>query len=588
MARIPFLKLFCSSSSSSTTTTTSSSPLTLYILLTAVIISSMGKLVQCTEVETTTTKMTTTTTTTFTGDMEEQRYLKQNMVMNSRALLLICTALCFVVFFYCCLRLVITVTYESSIDQGSAELTPDAMREAILSNLSVFQRRAILEVFFRNEIFSCSKAKKKSKLLMEGKKLQPQQHPQQNPQQQQEDDDKDVVDEGSIVDIDENNDHQRMETMVKYHQVGTPRVALDLKQNLLDETEQGLSFGTPSTQQSLSPESHTHKELKIYDSTTSPDSSCVKLSVIPLRNRNHEMGSRSDDNYSSSDSMALLGQHLYLDPIKTKLNFPIACASVRVHNVHDYEDELVVEEQEDGDEGYIKVMLGNHTISSRISKSGSSSKSGITFPITATENTTTTSGSSGSGNNNSCMGQETDRWQLSPLMTEDCDDNQDVENHHQTVASKTTISEDEITSSSEAVNDVIEDGNMCSICLDDYDEGDSIVKSKHCTHFFHRECIIQWLEREKSDYKCPCCRNHMVTTDELREAASCIHNEDTMIGNDILNNSNTGSSNDRGDVTRSHFGIGRMIRGYRSPTSPPASPRRRTYSDESPIFIPDV
>lgn len=98
--------------------------------------------------------------------------------------------------------------------------------------------------------------------------------------------------------------------------------------------------------------------------------------------------------------------------------------------------------------------------------------------------------------------------------------------------------------------------------------------------------IIQWLEREKSDFKCPCCRNHMVTTDELREAACHVNNESTVIGDHNHNQNN--NSSDRGEVTRLHFGIGRLMSGYRPPTSPTASPRRRTYSDESPIFIPDV
>jgi hypothetical protein len=77
----------------------------------------------------------------------------------------------------------------------------------------------------------------------------------------------------------------------------------------------------------------------------------------------------------------------------------------------------------------------------------------------------------------------------------------------------------------------------------------------------------------------------MVTTDELREAACHVNNESTVIGD---HNHHQNNSSDRSEVTRLNFGIGRLMSGYRPPTSPTASPRRRTYSDESPIFVPDV
>lgn len=44
--------------------------------------------------------------------------------------------------------------------------------------------------------------------------------------------------------------------------------------------------------------------------------------------------------------------------------------------------------------------------------------------------------------------------------------------------------------------------NTCSICLDDYEEGDQLLQLT-CGHVFHRPCIDLWL---KSHRVCPCCR----------------------------------------------------------------------------------
>jgi hypothetical protein len=50
----------------------------------------------------------------------------------------------------------------------------------------------------------------------------------------------------------------------------------------------------------------------------------------------------------------------------------------------------------------------------------------------------------------------------------------------------------------------------CSICLMQYEVGDSVIWStrKACPHAFHDECILSWLEKGKK--RCPCCRNFFV------------------------------------------------------------------------------
>jgi len=47
--------------------------------------------------------------------------------------------------------------------------------------------------------------------------------------------------------------------------------------------------------------------------------------------------------------------------------------------------------------------------------------------------------------------------------------------------------------------------NECSICLEPYGKGDSICvsKSPECQHMFHKQCIVEWLQ--KQDH-CPLCR----------------------------------------------------------------------------------
>ena len=46
----------------------------------------------------------------------------------------------------------------------------------------------------------------------------------------------------------------------------------------------------------------------------------------------------------------------------------------------------------------------------------------------------------------------------------------------------------------------------CAICMEEYQDGDEIGWShnEHCTHFFHRKCIHEWLMTHD---ECPCCRN---------------------------------------------------------------------------------
>jgi len=50
--------------------------------------------------------------------------------------------------------------------------------------------------------------------------------------------------------------------------------------------------------------------------------------------------------------------------------------------------------------------------------------------------------------------------------------------------------------------------NMCSICLDHYEDGDEVCSSRNdCGHGFHLECIMGWLLHNED---CPLCRSQFL------------------------------------------------------------------------------
>jgi hypothetical protein len=58
--------------------------------------------------------------------------------------------------------------------------------------------------------------------------------------------------------------------------------------------------------------------------------------------------------------------------------------------------------------------------------------------------------------------------------------------------------------------------HTCAICLREYTYGDTVVSGTGCSHLFHYECVMPWLE--KHDH-CPYCRNEMMTAVQMRSAA---------------------------------------------------------------------
>lgn len=73
-----------------------------------------------------------------------------------------------------------------------------------------------------------------------------------------------------------------------------------------------------------------------------------------------------------------------------------------------------------------------------------------------------------------------------------------------------------ISSNFEYYDDDETDDNVCAICLDGYEEGEVLISSKYCSHLFHKDCILEWLDKHDV---CPCCRVDMVTDSEVNKAA---------------------------------------------------------------------
>jgi len=72
--------------------------------------------------------------------------------------------------------------------------------------------------------------------------------------------------------------------------------------------------------------------------------------------------------------------------------------------------------------------------------------------------------------------------------------------------------------------------NTCIICLNNYDEDPSgndeenqandhdacrVVHSKYCSHIFHTNCLVDWVEKKN---ECPCCRIPMLRTTDIDQA----------------------------------------------------------------------
>ncbi|PIA64475.1 hypothetical protein AQUCO_00100154v1 [Aquilegia coerulea] len=60
---------------------------------------------------------------------------------------------------------------------------------------------------------------------------------------------------------------------------------------------------------------------------------------------------------------------------------------------------------------------------------------------------------------------------------------------------------------------VLDSGEVCTICLDDMEEGDE-ARTIECKHTFHTNCISEWVKQKAT---CPLCRFDMYSTLHTRK-----------------------------------------------------------------------
>lgn len=56
-----------------------------------------------------------------------------------------------------------------------------------------------------------------------------------------------------------------------------------------------------------------------------------------------------------------------------------------------------------------------------------------------------------------------------------------------------------------------EEVEMCSICLVDFQNQDTVSQVSRCMHVFHAECIHKWIQRD--EFTCPLCRSGLFDVD---------------------------------------------------------------------------
>lgn len=73
----------------------------------------------------------------------------------------------------------------------------------------------------------------------------------------------------------------------------------------------------------------------------------------------------------------------------------------------------------------------------------------------------------------------------------------------QQINTATTLSLYTKTNENESEGEGVPDDELCTICQDEYVDGQAVRKINHCLHSFHKSCIDEWFEQ---NVHCPICR----------------------------------------------------------------------------------
>lgn len=55
-------------------------------------------------------------------------------------------------------------------------------------------------------------------------------------------------------------------------------------------------------------------------------------------------------------------------------------------------------------------------------------------------------------------------------------------------------------------DEIFKENPTCSVCLDDFDDAQPIIKTNNCNHVFHKQCLAGWLQVNRN---CPLCREDL-------------------------------------------------------------------------------
>jgi len=81
---------------------------------------------------------------------------------------------------------------------------------------------------------------------------------------------------------------------------------------------------------------------------------------------------------------------------------------------------------------------------------------------------------------------------------------------------------------------------MCTICQDEYQDGQIIRRLNNCTHLYHKSCIDTWLTDHRT---CPQCRTNVVRGNTTASTASTANTSDIADTADTASNADTANTN---------------------------------------------